>query len=425
VRVGRIAGKTEVARSVRMRLLWQRVALSPLAVFAVVLFIYAAWTLATFHAGYVATDFALVSWHFAHQSTASSAITFGSNFRYSVGQGYDGQFCYFIALDPRNARFYIDDPAYRYGRILYPIAARLLAFGQAALIPYALILINLLAISGGVLLLAYWLRRHGVSPWLALVYGLYSGLFVAYQRDLTEPLGYGLVILAIFCFDFSRRRVLWAGICFGLAALAREATLVFAVVYLLARLFEAPLTDSQAGIASYLHRIGRNWRPAALMLALVVGPFLAYKLFLVAWLRTTGTPADLFPSLIPFSGLITMFPVRNDDIMAVVIVCVPGLICCAMSIWAIVRRRITVEVWALLVNDVLFVVMLKPVWYIDPSAATTRIATGVVLAALLSVPAFDILAKRHRRWLMVCAPLWVSYTCLYMATTAYPLLTRL
>lgn len=49
---------------------------------------------------------------------------------------------------------------------------------------------------------------------------------------------------------------------------------------------------------------------------------------------------------------------------------------------------------------------------------------GIVLAALLAVPAFDTLMKRNRRWLAICAPLWVSYTGLYVATAAYFLVTH-
>jgi len=40
------------------------------------------------------------------------------------------------------------------------------------------------------LALAFWLKRRGLSPWFALVYGLYPGLFIAMTLDLTEPLAY-------------------------------------------------------------------------------------------------------------------------------------------------------------------------------------------------------------------------------------------
>ncbi len=39
-------------------------------------------------------------------------------------EGYDGQFAYQIALDPLEAAPYLDVPAYRYQRILYPLLGR-------------------------------------------------------------------------------------------------------------------------------------------------------------------------------------------------------------------------------------------------------------------------------------------------------------
>ena len=47
--------------------------------------------------------------------------------------GYDGQFAYQIARDPANGWTKIDVPAYRYQRIVYPIAARVLARGYESM----------------------------------------------------------------------------------------------------------------------------------------------------------------------------------------------------------------------------------------------------------------------------------------------------
>ena len=61
--------------------------------------------------------------------------------------GYDGQFAYWIARDPTPAvtGAYLDVPAYRYQRILYPLLAWALAAGQAALVPWTLVAVNLAA----------------------------------------------------------------------------------------------------------------------------------------------------------------------------------------------------------------------------------------------------------------------------------------
>ena len=58
--------------------------------------------------------------------------------------------------------------------------------------------------------------------------GLSPGLLLGVQRDLTEPLAYALVAAGVFLFDYGgKRRLLWAGLTFGLAGLARQTTLVF------------------------------------------------------------------------------------------------------------------------------------------------------------------------------------------------------
>src|SRR5437868_7133213 len=69
--------------------------------------------------------------------------------------GYDGQFYHLIAHDPllrRNFSAFIDDPRYRYARILVPGLAFLLAFGQDARIDAAYLCVVWLAIFLG----AYW-----------------------------------------------------------------------------------------------------------------------------------------------------------------------------------------------------------------------------------------------------------------------------
>lgn len=314
--------------------------------------------------------------------------------------GYDGQFCYYIALDPVNAPAYIDAPAYRYTRILYPMAARLLALGQPALIPYTLILVNWLAIGGGVLALGAWLKRKGCSPWFALVYGLYPGLFISLQRDLTEPLAYALVALAIFFFDFGgRRKLLWAAISFALAALTRESTALFAIVYALAMLLAAN------GGTTWMERARANWLRAALFLALALAPLALWKGFLLLWLKSTGIPPDLSPELIPFAGIASLWPWHTNQIAEVIAIICPALICADMGIWALWRRSWNVEIWALLLNIQLFVVMLAAPPSIEVFGSE-RVTMGVVLAACCCIPSFDRLTGKRRWWLWSSSILW-------------------
>lgn len=64
--------------------------------------------------------------------------------------GYDGQQFLTLAFDPwvRNPLTLeaLDNPVYRYSRILYPLLGHGLALGRPALIPYSLVLINLVCL---------------------------------------------------------------------------------------------------------------------------------------------------------------------------------------------------------------------------------------------------------------------------------------
>lgn len=338
---------------------WQRFIRSEWAVALLVLAIYGLFLARSLGAGGDPRSFIIIGSNFIDRPGPSALIKPDPALHYTR-VGYDGQFCYYIALDPVNAPTYIDFPAYRYTRILYPITARLLALGQPALIPYTLILVNWLAIGGGVLALGAWLKRKGCSPWVAVVYGLYPGLFISLQRDLTEPMAYALVALAIYLFDFGgRRRLLWAGISFALAALTRESAALFAIVYALAVLL------AFNGETTWSARIQANWLRAALFLTLALAPLALWKGFLLLWLKSTGIPSDLSPELLPFAGIASLWPWQTNQIAEVIALICPALICAGMGIWALWRRSWSVEIWALLANIQLFVVMLAPPPYIE------------------------------------------------------------
>ena len=116
-----------------------------------VLAVYGIWLCVAFQSGRDSRTFVRMGLRYLEKSHASAVIKVDRRFQYyppNVG-GYDGQYYYYIALDPAKARYYMDRPTYRYTRILYPITARLLALGQPELVPYSLILINWLAIAGG------------------------------------------------------------------------------------------------------------------------------------------------------------------------------------------------------------------------------------------------------------------------------------
>ncbi len=241
---------------------------TPLGVALAVLLVHLVWIGGYFAAGHEVRDFIKIGPKFVASSNASSIIRIDRDYAYPAnhdetaqGLGFDGQLSYYIALDPSKAHHYIagyDDPAYRYQRILYPIAARFTAFEQPSLVPWTMLAINWVSVGLGVLALAAWLRRKGLSPWFAGLYGLFPGLLIALQRDLTEPLAYGLVACAVYLFDFGGRRgVVWAGLAFGAAALARETTVIFAALFALSILGGRPNASEVARIPAPYRAVRR------------------------------------------------------------------------------------------------------------------------------------------------------------------------
>ena len=225
-------------------------------------------------------------------------------------EGYDGQFMYQIALRPTQAMAYLDVPAYRYQRILYPLLARWLALGQPTLIPWTLLLINLVSLGVGTWLAGQLLARTGANPWFALPVGLFAGQLLSLRVDLPEPLALALALGGMWLMErtqqvstsaetVDRSRVThWPGLVaggalFALSALTRETMLL-----------------TTAGYGLYLW-IERGWRPAFLFGVMAAGPFVLWQGVLWLWLGqpgvgSGGAGATSF-ELIPFGGLLRTF----------------------------------------------------------------------------------------------------------------------
>ncbi|MDQ6914904.1 MAG: hypothetical protein M3155_03740 [Actinomycetota bacterium] len=372
---------------------------------AVALAAYAVWIGAFLAQGHDVRDFIRIGTLFVGRSHVSPDIRYDPHYRYPPnhdapnGVGYDGQFSYYMALDFPRARHYMDDPPYRYGRVLYPGAAWALAAGQDGAIPATMLLVNWLAIGLGTLAIAAWLRRRGASEWWALAFGLYPGLFVGLQRDLTEPLAYALAALAVYLFDFGpgRRRVALAGAMFGVAALGRQTVAVFALCYLAAILLR--------GAGPLRARVRANWRPAAVFGALSLGPVVAYTAALWAWLGAIGSGKFLRP--VPLLGLLDSghwkLSRQPVEIWAVVL---PGLLLGALAIALWRRGGGRLPAACLLANVVLFVLLLNV--YRDGYTASGRATTGVVLAALVCVPHLRALPARMPRLLFAAVAIWAT-----------------
>jgi hypothetical protein len=339
---------------------------------------------------------------YVNGSQASNVIKIDPTYNYPEnGNGYDGQFSYYIALDPPNARYYTGKTAYRYTRILYPMAAKLLSLGVPEWVPFTLVLTNLIAIVIGTWAVAAWCRLRGISPWLALVYAFFVGQVIAFTRDLTEPLAYALVALAIYLFDRWPGRWALSALMFALAALARETVVVFSALYAVALLFR---DSSELGQA-------RRIRNAALFAIIAIGPAVAWEGFLWLWLGILGWTQGEGLALIPFSGIWNLYPLPPDKLEVVQVVVLPGAVCLGVSLWLLWKRvdaRRRVEVWALAANAMLFVALLPPASLLDLTGSA-RVILGVILGAIYILP-----FTTRKEWFYLCAGIWLVSSAAYV-----------
>ncbi|MCX7919826.1 MAG: hypothetical protein N3A72_09535 [bacterium] len=138
------------------------------------------------------------------------------------GDGYDGQYNYYIIQDLFfNGKF---NDAFRYQRILYPVLVKLVAFGNARFIPISFILVNLMSIVVGM----YFLRRFIDNPklqYLVILYGLNVGFIIGTLYDLGTPVAITLIVVGLYY--LKRDNVRLTSIFFALSLLTMENALLF------------------------------------------------------------------------------------------------------------------------------------------------------------------------------------------------------
>lgn len=167
--------------------------------------------------------------------------------------GYDGQFSYRLARAPLSTAERVDGVAFdrpvdRTARIGYPglvwIAS---AGGQRALVPWALVAVNVAAIGVVAAAAAVLARDANRSPWFGLVAAAAPGLVVALSRNLTEAVAAAALAVALVLLRRRRFGAAAAAITFG--ALTRETVLLLALALV---------------GAAVLAAVPRGWWPARL-----------------------------------------------------------------------------------------------------------------------------------------------------------------
>jgi hypothetical protein len=297
--------------------------------------------------------------------------------------GYDGQFYYAMARypDPLQAAAVIDVPAYRYQRILFPLLARLLSLGRPQALPWALIVLGLASQALGTLAVARLLATWGVSPWFALIYGLWIGFALSIRYDVPETLAFALAAGGLLAGERHKNGLSW--LLFALAVFTKEVTLAFVAAAALSLLVQ------------------RRWRGLA-GLTLVAGlPYLIFQI----WIFTTfgrfgfgsggalSTPFMAIPYLGLWVSLFTGYSLLHKLMifgLFVPLAVVPSL----WGIWASLKRLRAGETsplaWGLLINA-LAILPLPFSTFSDPRGMP-RFLCGLLLSALLFCARFRPLA---------------------------------
>jgi hypothetical protein len=220
--------------------------------------------------------------------TMPPAVAGEGTFRIPNDAGYDGQFYHFIAHDPflrdDTARF-VDNPRVRWRRILVPLTAWFLAFGQSDYIDST----YLITVLGFVFFGAYWLAeyclRFNITPAFAVAFAIVPAVLVSIDRFTVD------VALAALCIGFAVETRWRLFLVLMLAPLSRETGLVLPAAFALHSMFQ------------------KNWKG----LGMASGALVPYAAWLIYLAKRTTPDFSVVASIVPFKGLVerTIHPVQH------------------------------------------------------------------------------------------------------------------
>jgi hypothetical protein len=289
-------------------------------------------------------------------------------------EGYDGQFGYYIAIqpDPQMVSKHLDVPAYRYQRIILPVLARCFSLGNPKWIPWWLVILPLLGQVIGVAFVAKIMLDLRKNPFIALVYGLNAGSLLSIRVALPEPLAYAFVAGAIYAYQ---KRKYWLGaICFTLAFFTKEVTLVF------------------GGAALIWLFLDRRWKESRTLLLVSFLPYAMWQ----GWLWKTfgqmgigsgGENASGF-EWIPFMGLLRIAIYSWQYFFAMLVAFAPLVVVPSVwSAWVTVRQILQRERNFLNISLFFHSLMMffLPFSTYRETGGILRLSVGFVLAFLLYV----------------------------------------
>ena len=205
--------------------------------------------------------------------------------------GYDGQQFLTIALDPalhhRGSIIALDNPRYRYRRIMYPFLGYSIGFGNPITVSYALVGINILCIVLLVSIVSIHIMREQEATekqkwFLPFLTFAITGMWVSLFLSTADVLGSTLFVGGLVSLKLRKNTI--ATLCFGLACLTRETYLAAIIMLIIFNLLES------------------KWKKVIFNIAAIL-PSLFWNIFVLIHLEkgTTGLNENIG---FPFVGII-------------------------------------------------------------------------------------------------------------------------
>ena len=297
------------------------------------------------------------------------------------GIGYDGQFSYALATNPLGSIEDLDQPAYRYQRILHPLLVRIVSLGKIEFVPWVILGLNLFFTVVCCVALGLLLSMRGASPWWSLVFVFSLGYLLTMRMDLLEPMAIGFALSGWLFYE--KKKLIPAILLFAMSGLTKEVGLVFPFAL---AIWELTRRNLVRGVGLILGSFA---------------PYIIWYLILLNWLGTTQIQiAQSTPMLIPFYGLQYLEDPINKFIVVLWVV-LPAIL---GGMWVIV------DVWRngfgewgqdaiMVIANVVFIAALPLLSWGDP-LAILRLGLGLLAAILVW------LASHNHRFLIYAAALW-------------------
>ncbi len=148
-------------------------------------------------------------------------------------EGYDAQFQYFAIFDPLLRRYsaeprlyrnVADAPPYRFGRMGFPLLARVFAGRDWQLYPATMVALVWVGVGLAAFALALLAQRLGASAAWGLLVLAIPGFWQSVQMALPEPIAAALLLLGYLC--VLSKRIFLAAALFAVSLLVRETGVV-------------------------------------------------------------------------------------------------------------------------------------------------------------------------------------------------------